>query len=191
MKASGCVFVSTRVPVLAQTPVTGIPEPDDPPLDDVAPELDPVATVPDELPDEPVPPELPLTEASAVSAGVDPVEQALLSQKLAAKKETNAAVSAILKLKCRMFFPAPVLRRHPTNAQPAMRELDNARVTGSVRKPMARKRPGQKKSWSRTRVYRSICRSLAIFTRFRTMTQEDDAESQKPGRGETVPEPRD
>jgi hypothetical protein len=116
--------------MLAQTPVGGIPEPEDPPLDDVAPELEPVATVPEELPEEPVPPELPPTEASSETAGLVPVEQALLNQKLAVKNETNAAASAILKLKCRMFFPAPVLRRHPTNAQPAMRELDNARVTG-------------------------------------------------------------
>jgi hypothetical protein len=130
--------------MFAQTPVVGTPAPDDPPpLEDVAPELE-LVIVPEELPDELPPPELPPGEASSASAGVEPVEHALLNQELAAKNEMNTAVSAILKFKCRMFFPAPVLRRPAT--KPPAGQCANSTMDESLfaRKAMAFKRPKSK-----------------------------------------------
>jgi hypothetical protein len=117
MKASAWEVVRTRVPVPAQTPVVGSALPLEEPLlppPDEDPELEPdPPPPPDELA---LPDELPLPELGPPSAlaGAEPVEHAPAIQKLVSRNDTQTDVSAILDFKCRMFFPAPGQRGHPT-----------------------------------------------------------------------------
>jgi len=113
MNASGCEFVSTRVPLPAHTPVCTI-VPLDEPLEAV-PLDEPLAVPPEELLDEGFPDELPLEVLPPASepAGDEPEEQAAFSQKPATSNEMKPAFCVILEFNCRIVFLLPVCAGHP------------------------------------------------------------------------------